>query len=172
MPITNIRSFLGLVLALVGCKGAQPVAPKAVPTPTPTPAAEAPGSPITVKWIEGGRNEAGTRLKLEVTKLIVTERPLALGFSVPPGVVVEPELTAREIAAASVGTTSIEILLRASVPPPQDLVAICDSQGASFGFHAEVPYRFGRPAPTVAEPKLGEPVQIGPGQLRPVQLTK
>ena len=171
MPITNIKPFLGLVLTLAGCKGAQPVAPMAVPKPA-SPAAEAPSSPITVKWIEGSRNEAGSRLTLEVTKLIATERPLALAFRVPPGVVVEPELTAREIPAASVGTTSIEILVRASVPPTQDLIAICDSQGTTFGFHAEVPYRFGRPAPTIAEPKLGEPVQIGPGQIRPVQLGK
>lgn len=171
MPITNIMPFLGLVLALAGCKGAQPGAPIVVPTPA-SPTAEAPSSPITVKWIEGSRNEGGTRLTLEVTKLIATERPLTLGFSVPQGVVVEPELTAREIAAASVGTTAIEILVRASVPPTQDLIAICDSQGTSFGFHAEVPYRFGRTAPTIAEPKLGEPVQIGPGQIRPVQLAK
>lgn len=171
MPITNIKPFFALVLALAGCKGERSVASVAVPRPA-SPTAEAPSSPITVKWIEGSRNEAGSRLTLEVTKLIVTERPLALGFSVPPGVVVEPELTAREIAAASVGTTSIEVLVRTSVPPTQDLIAICDSQGTSFGFHAEVPYRFGRQAPAVAEPRLGEPVQIGPGQIRPVQLAK
>jgi hypothetical protein len=118
-----------------------------------------------------------TILTLEVTKLIATERPLQLRFNAPEGMTAEPELVSREIAGEFVGTTNIGVQLRAkSSPDPaaqntnQDLVAICDMQGTSFGFHAEIPYRFGRPEPTIFEPKLEEPIRIGPGEIRPVQL--
>lgn len=150
-----------------GCK----VAPQG-PMAQPTGVAPSPGAPITVRWIERTRTETTAQLTLEVVKLMQTERPLTVRFTLPPGISTEPQLVSRELESTFVGTNIIDVLVRTSGQPQQDLVAICDSQGLSFGFHAEVPYRFGREAPAVAEPKLGEPIQVGPGQIRPVQLGK
>ena len=37
--------------------------------------------------------------------------------------------------------------------PSEDLVVVVDARGKSFGYHAEHPYRFGRPKPTVVPPE-------------------
>lgn len=170
MILNSYKHIFVASLVILGCKGEQPIA--AGKPSLPEAATAAPSPPITAKWVERSRSDTESRLTLEIAKLIPTEKPLTVRFSVPAGVTTEPLLTARELAPETTGTTSIEVVVRASTPPTQDLVAICDSQGVSFGFHAEVPYRFGRPGPTIVEPKLGEPIQIGPGQIRPVQLGK
>lgn len=158
--------ILGLSVSACNYKVAQqPTAP------TPR-AAPSPGAPISVRWIERSRTETATQLSLEVVKLVQTERPLTVRFTLPAGVSTEPQLVARELDSTFIGTSTTDLLVRTSGQPQQDLVVICDSQGSSFGFHAEVPYRFGRQAPIITEPMVGEPIQVGPGQIRPVQLGK
>jgi len=109
-----------------------------------------------------------------VEKLVVTEKPLNVELRLPDGVRAEPS-TNWTIDAATTGTLKYEVAFSWSGPPPlTDLVAVVDMQGTGSGFHAEVPYRFGRPAPVAAPLKQAEqPVQLGDTNLgRPVDLTK
>jgi hypothetical protein len=41
--------------------------------------------------------------------------------------------------------------------PSKDLVVVVDARGKSFGYHAEHPYRFGRPPPVPLAPALSGP---------------
>ena len=139
--------------------------------PTPSPA---PTSALSVSWSPREQG-ASQRLELVVEKRIATEKDLEVVLRVPEGVRVEPSSLRWRVAAATTGTLKYEIGVSWTGPvPATDLVAVVDMQGMSSGFHAEVPWRFGRAPPT--DPPLQQteqPIQVGGTNLgHPVDLTK
>jgi ABC-type glycerol-3-phosphate transport system substrate-binding protein len=117
-------------------------------------------SPINVEWIIRQESEKAAQLTLKVEKSSKTETDLDIRLEVPPGVDA-PTRRQWSISAAESGVLLVEIELGWKAAPATDLKAIIDTQGKSLGYHAEVPYRFGRPAPQAPELPRAEPVQVG-----------
>ena len=161
--------FLTLVGLLASCRTQAPAPVVASPV-----VQQEGRAPLHVEWLVGEQSADGARLSLSITKLLPTEKDVSVELVVPSGVAIEPALTRWVIAAAQTGTIATEVRVRWSEAPLKDLVAIVDMQGVASGFHAEVPYRFGRPAPVVQAPnKDTAPVRIGEANLgSPVDLTK
>lgn len=149
--------FLALAALATGCS-----------TPAASPRAPAPDakvlSPLIVTW-EGAELTPG---ELRVTARIERKAPLALPFTVrltlPAGATLTQGRAAFELpanAAASVVTEPYRVTF-AGVPE-HDLVLHVDGEGAGLGFHGQVPYRFGRPAPQVPVPSATDqgPVRHG-----------
>lgn len=135
-------------------------------TSAPSPRAPVPDakvhSPLLVTW-EGAELLPG---QLRVTARIERKAPLALPFTVrlelPAGATLTQGRAAFELpanAAASVVTETYRLTFEGV--PAQDLVLHVDGEGAGLGFHGQVPYRFGRPAPRVPVPSA-----TGPGPVR------
>jgi hypothetical protein len=157
-----------LILALSVLAACRSSSSSVEPTPSPSPT-----SPLSVSW--SPRNEAGHQLELIIEKRIATEKDLAVELRIPDGARIEPSTTRWSIDAAKTGTLKYEITVSWNgEKPATDLVAVVDMQGASSGFHAEVPWRFGRTAPVDPPIKRTEqPVQVGGSNLgTPVDMTK
>ncbi len=162
------------ILVLWSCQTQQPAESK--PTPVAVPAVHPERdveSPIQVTVRATGESEHGASLEVTITKLVALEHPLALTLRLPSGVDATPAvLTA--IGEKETGHFVQTLQLTYGAKPASDLVVVADSQGKASGYHAEVPYRFGRPVPTVPQPvrspdtvkmggiPLGQPVELTP----------
>jgi hypothetical protein len=162
------------VFALWSCQTQQPAESKSTPAAAPAVRSERDAeSPIRVTVRATSEREHEATLEIAVTKVVATEQPLALSLRLPAGVDAAPAaLTAVE--GKDTGRFVQTIQLKFGATPSTDLFVVADSQGTSFGYHAEVPYRFGRPEPTVSQPvrspdtvkmggiPLGQPVELTP----------
>jgi hypothetical protein len=143
------------------------------PSPNSTKQIEEPmagRSPLNGRWTERSRTETSTVVTFEFTKLIATEFPVTIDFRLPAGVEADPNPSRVTLASDFIGTRNVDLLLSHPVQPQEDLVATCDTQGKSFGYHADLTYSFGRTKPPVENPKVGAPIQVGPGTIQPVEL--
>ena len=167
-----MRTAILILLLLVTSSCRSPVAPAAPSVVTAVPSEAR--SPLSSQWEVRELGEGRARLTLSVTKAVVTEKDVRVDFTVPPGVTAQPALEPWTIAAETRGVVSKDYSLEWSAAPRDDLIAVVDVQGVSFGYHAKVPFRFGRPEPTVKPPERdANPVQLGNTNLgRPVDLTK
>lgn len=173
-----------------GCQSAPPVSvTREVPPPTavvPVPATHASmprpgaahdvGAPLVVTWIEGGTVQDGnaapgsplSRLVVRVTQPGVVEVPARVTVRFPAGVQVVRGETVQTLPVAPAGTTrELAFDVRFAAPPADPAVAIVDAQGMASGVHAEVPYRFGRPAPSPAPTPMTEPTVVNGFNLGP-----
>lgn len=166
-----MRIVLLFSLLVLGCRVASPL-PENRPATTADVARDA-QSPIqcSLRLVDG---ESPLTLELSVTKLLATETPLAVSVRLPPGVELNP-VSLDPIAASETGVVTRRVQLRYSSVPSSDAFFVVDTQGKSFGYHAELPYRFGRPEPTTPAPvrsdttlkvggkTLGRPIEVQPG---------
>ncbi len=171
----SLRIFISAVgvLVAVGCgaPAAEPATSAAVPRPSPdspVPRREADipedaRSPIAVR-IEApeGVPRTGQPLGLH---WVVEQRgrldiPLEVEVRVPPGVRVSGEVSAH--IQPNPGVRRGDITLEFPSIPAEDLVVVVHGASATAGYHAEIPYRFGRPTPVAPTPsRTGPRLQLG-----------
>ena len=125
-------------------------------------AANSGGSPIKtqLKLIEQREHEA--RLELKITKFIATEKPVVVKLQLPVGVSTTDGREIQNIEPSAIGEFTREVRVNFEAVPANDMFVVTDMQGSAFGFHAELPFRFGRPEPAIALPKrTDESVRMG-----------
>ena len=169
----NLRSLLALVASAAACATPPPAVPGPVPvTPAAAVARHDMESPVVVRWVTRvepgavtGRPGAEDRLVLAARVEQTGRLGLALRVWVeaPEGVTQTRGPQQYTVAPAAPGSAhETELEFEVVAVPRDDLVLVVDAQGAAAGFHARVPYRFGRAAPVSATPPLTTaPVTVG-----------
>ncbi|MDO9017152.1 MAG: hypothetical protein Q8S73_12275 [Deltaproteobacteria bacterium] len=166
----NLRCLLALAVLAAACTTPSP-SPRSAAEPTGVVERRDPDAPVRVRWVTRVEPGAVTRHGQD-TRLVLVARveqpgqlglPLAVWVEAPDGVTQTRgprQYTVGPARAGSVHETEMEFAVDAL--PASDLVLVVDAQSPGAGFHARVPYRFGRPEPTVATPTLtGTPVTVG-----------
>ncbi len=177
-----------VLLGVVGCAGAAaggaPVAVDAPVAPpvglgvvTPDVAAPSPLSdvraPVQVR-VQGPpvAPKAGSTLAVDWAVEMATAFPAPLTVKVraPHGVEVTGDVSATILPEP--GTKRGRVFVRVREVPKDDLVIVVDGASEAAGMHAEIPYRFGRPAPRVAQPPRADTpvVRDGVNLGRPVRM--
>jgi hypothetical protein len=155
-----------------------PVATEATPATTDQPQRHTLQAPVVVS-VDGPAQVAPGK---DVAIKVIIERtvkgtPLDLAITLPPGA----ELAAgqmREHIMDQADRIERTLVLRVTgdVPLGDVKVAVDASDAATFGAHATAAYRFGRAAPTLAQPvrmgrpitingkRLGNPIPLGPAK--------
>jgi hypothetical protein len=166
----TLRCLFALAALATACNTPSP-APRSAAEPVAAVERHDLDAPVVVRWVTRVEPGAVTGRGQDTRLVLVArvEQPGQLGL--PLGVWVEaPEgvtqtrgprqYTVGPARAGSVHETEMEFAVGAV--PGSDLVLVVDAQSPGAGFHARVPYRFGRPEPTVATPTLtGTPVTVG-----------
>ena len=174
MSLTSKFVFVGIVASLAGCGSP---APTSTPVEHPTAQATQPeqdvASPINARLeAPQGVPQPG---QLTITWFVEQpgslNLPLDVSVMTPSGVTVSGDTTVTiqpgERITRGVLTVEFEVI------PADDLVVVVHGAAEHAGFHAELPYRFGRPEPVVADPvRSGPALRIGGrdlGQTIPAQ---
>ena len=128
--------------------------------------------PYTVGWVEDGATKDGLRLVARIERLALTKLPLSVTLEIPAGLDVEGP---REVIVPSAEAPDVfeqAYTLRFTEAPVEDLVLVVKGEAEDFGYHARVPYTFGRtPSEPVRPARSGPRVKVGPrdfGQAVPV----
>lgn len=80
----------------------------------------------------------------------------------PEGVALEQGALEAQVAPSSEPNVELAYTLRAHALPAQPAVFVIDARGEGFGYHAELPYRFGRaPEPPSAPVRDRSLVRVG-----------
>jgi hypothetical protein len=137
-------------------------------------------SPVKVRWSEVSRTATAAVVVAEVERLNAVPVPLLLRVEVPAGATVKAGRVKVDLPAnteAGVVRETLELAFDAT--PAADLVLRVDGDTEGLGFHFQVPYRFGRPAPEAAAPaatgpafqkggkSLGGTIPLGDGAQNP-----
>ncbi len=166
----TLRHLFALAVFVTACH--TPAAtPRGAAEPSSTGERRHLDAPVVARWVTHAEPSAvtgrgqGDRLVL-VARIEQPGRlglPLSVWVEAPGGVVQtrgQRQYTVAPAHAGSVHETEMEFVVGAV--PNGDLVLVVDAQSPGAGFHARVPYRFGRPAPTIATPTLtGTSVTVG-----------
>lgn len=143
---------------------------QSTPAPAPAPAA-APAhvqqmpeptvrlqSPVKVQWEEVSRSGTGAVVVARVERLNAVPVPLLLRVEAPAGVSVKRGRVKVDLPPnAEAGTVSETYEVAFDAPPAGNLVLRVDGDTEGMGFHFQVPYRFGRPAPESPAPAATGP---------------
>lgn len=167
MPLSRIPWWCAIAWSCAS------TAPAPQPPAAPEPVSNDIQAPIRVRvTADEGALRKGATLPVQWS----VERLADLGFEldvsvrIPAGVKASGELAARVPSAVGMTTGMVRLELPGG-PPADDLVVIVSGRHASAGYHAEAPYRFGRPEPVDSGPEKQGPdvrsgdVRLGPGVL-------
>lgn len=164
------RASLPLVAAglLAACANssaleAPPEAPRHVPQmKKPTVRLE---TPLRVAVEEVDRSDTRATVVARVERRLALAVPLTLRLEVPPGVTIAAGRPVVELPPnAGADTVTETWALTFAHPPEGDAVVRVDGDGEGLGFHARVPYRFGRPAPEDVGPAATGPAVFKHGR--------
>jgi hypothetical protein len=98
------------------------------------------------------------RLMLELDRRIPFSSRVSVEVRLPPGVSLRNGQRRMQLAPnARPQHDKLSFDLEVRELPREDAVVVVDARGKSFGYHAEHPYRFGRPAPLPRAPALSGP---------------
>lgn len=130
------------------------------PTPAPASASDAPTpsahmqSPISAHLQEPPAvPSSGTiDLNLQLTRVQPILVPITIKVVLPTGVALTSGLAAETINDTTVTKFDRSFRLSYAAVPVDDAKVIVDWQTPGAGYHAELPYRFGRSAPVAKEP--------------------
>lgn len=154
-----IRTVLAAAFALALAACANPSPPPQTPATAPAHVQQMPEptvrleSPVKVRWEERALSATGATVVAHVERLNAVPVPLLLRVEVPDGVTLKSGRKDVPLAPnAEPGTVSEVYELAFAQPPAGDLVLRVDGDTEGMGFHFQVPYRFGRPAPEAAAP--------------------
>lgn len=171
-PRTSLQSprrratlaVLGAIAAVAGCSQPERAAstdpappPRAAATEPPPsePAEHLPQSPMTARLVIPDRVPAAgeLELRLDLTRSNPTLAPISVSLQLPAG----SALVAGDARSSITETTSTAITrtwrIRYTTLPAADATVVVDWRTNGAGFHAELPYRFGRQEPKQAEPQ-------------------
>ncbi len=127
--------------------------------------------PLVVTWEAQGEPRAGETFVVtaRLARRGNFDQVLHVSVRVPDGARVVRGSTALDLPpTAAPRVDSIELALALATIPAGNLVLVADATGVGWGVHSEVPYRFGRSAPSVAGPAAQGPhVVIGGVDLGP-----
>jgi hypothetical protein len=159
-----------------------------VPDPANPPAAQSSatprhdvGAPVRVQVSGPPQVTPGTTIEVraEIERSWAAVHPLQLDVQVPQGVRLVSGAPKESLNDAAATRFERSWLLHVDAVPGGDFVVVVDWQTSGAGFHAAIPYRFGRPEPKLAAPKslgpeivlpngvsLGQPIQMGPETVR------
>jgi len=157
-----MRSLTALVLSAcaLGCANQQPAPASAPPAhvqqlPGPTVRLQ---SSVRVKWTEVSRTPTSAVVVAEVERVNAVPVPLLLRVELPAGVTAKAGRAAVELPANPEAVTVRETYEFAfAATPADDVVLRVDGDSEGLGFHFQVPYRFGRPAPVGPTPAATGP---------------
>ena len=112
------------------------------------------GQSLTLRWEVDQRGDFGV--------------PLDVSVRAPDGVTVSGDVQVHLEAAIGVATGEVRVSF--AELPAEDLLIVVHGATEHAGYHQELPYRFGRPEPVIAEPRrMDVPLHIGGRDLgRPV----
>lgn len=168
----NVLVALSLSMC-IGCTAKAPVTWRSTEGAEPAGAVDRARSPIQAQLstlsVEAGR----TVLRLRVDKTIKTERDLSATVRLPKGAGLDDDTGTWPLAADQVGTFTHDFSIRYGSLPGEDLHVVVSVQQPDFGYHAELPYRFGRPE-TTSPPlrRTAEEVKVGDQSLgHPIDLS-
>ena len=144
----------------------------AVATREPTPIAASgrsesgPKSPIeaTLTGPDAVLGSATIDLKLKVSRANSEVGPIKVLLKLPVGVKLESGTVDEALADATALSFERTWRIGFGAVPRDDVTVVVDWQTKAAGFHAELPYRFGRPAPKEKEPPRLPEVRLPSGQ--------
>jgi hypothetical protein len=158
----RVASIVLAACACLACANQAPAAsaPAAAPAhaqqmPEPTVRLE---SPVKVRWTEVSRTATAATVIAEVERVNAVPVPLLLRVEAPAGATVKAGRAKVELPAnpeAVVVRETYELAFDAV--PAGDLLLRVDGDNEGMGFHFQVPYRFGRPAPEATTPAATGP---------------
>jgi hypothetical protein len=131
-------------------------------------------APLVVRWVP--RQEpvtfgSGTRLVLvaRVEQPGYLGLPLSVSVRVPSGVVLTHGSLSYAVRPGPPGTVHEQefVFELTGSAPSEDLLLVADAQGTAAGFHAEIPYRFGRAEPAFQLRMTGTPLMFDHTSLGP-----
>lgn len=144
-------------------------APQASVNPAPAEAAPPsanPKSPMTAKLLEPAAVAASGELELgvEVWRVEANLAPIKVSVVLPTGAQLAAGTADDTITDTQAQSFKRVWRIRYAALPSADAKVIVDWQTEAAGFHAELPYRFGRPAPKRPEPPRLPEVRLPGGQ--------
>lgn len=121
-----------------------------------------PSSPVTAKLLGPAQVPAtgSVVLVLELERANTAVGPISINLRLPTGIVVQGDAVDEKIVDTSQTRFKRQWTIRYPSIPTDDLLVIVDWRTSGAGFHAELPWRFGRP-----EAKGKEPAYL-PGEVR------
>jgi hypothetical protein len=159
MRLISVPLLFGAV-AMAACSHAEqsssvtPVTPTAAAATEPAPHSHHQESPIeaTLRGPDVIPASGEVELVLQLTRSMATMAPIRVDVTLPAGVDLIAGVASDVVTDTT--ATSIERRFKLRYPsiPTTDALFVVDWQTKAAGFHAKLPYRFGRPAPATAEP--------------------
>jgi hypothetical protein len=99
---------------------------------------------------------AGERLPLTLRidrRMLHDSVEVAVQVNLPAGVVLEQGKLQTQVLPDSEPVVELQYTLRSDVLPDENVVFVLDAQGEGFGYHAELPYEFGRASVALDAPE-------------------
>lgn len=121
------------------------------PYPSASPECGRPESPVTVAWRTQGPPVAGRPLRLRavIERRAALSMPLSWSIELPAGTrLLMGSQTGALSPAPGPAHDELDFIVEVGAIPTEDIVLTVHADGPAFGYHAEVPYRFGRAPPT------------------------
>ena len=139
--------------------------PAAEPAPSGAPSAN-PKSPMTATLLEPSAVAASGEVELgvEVWRVKASLAPIKISLVLPAGAQLAAGAAEETIADTQAQSLKRTWRVRYATLPSADAKVIVDWQTDAAGFHSELEYRFGRPAPKRAEPPRLPEVRLPGGQ--------
>lgn len=152
------------VVAAAQPTSGEPKPAAAAPTAEPPPSAHM-QSPMSARLEEPATiPKAGTiDIVLQVTRIQPTLAPITIKVELPSGVALATGQPTESVTDTTLTKFDRTFRFSYSAIPVGDAKIIVDWQTEAAGFHAELPYRFGRPAPTAKEPARAPGEVVLPG---------
>ncbi|MDP2269326.1 MAG: hypothetical protein Q8K32_01270 [Archangium sp.] len=155
-----MKRVLAVMVFMSACANSTP-APE---SPKPLDTTVRMQSPIKVTWEEISRTDTEAVVLAKVERVNKLDMSFLMSVELPPGVkLVEGRTQLTLLPNTEAVTVSERLTLSFTAPVEGDAQLKLDGDSGAMGFHAKVPYRFGRPAPdetgpsaTGVEPRKGD----------------
>jgi hypothetical protein len=181
-----------LILAITACHSATEPAPRPAsvgvarePGPQPGGAPERAEfgphrSPVVIRVTGPAGAEAGQDLEIiaEIDQFVGSQSAVSLDLVLPPGARLVSGKPSEQLPPGN-GTVERRFIVHLDRVPEANVEFVAKAGNASFGARAQGAYRFGRPEPTLVQPKrapeelvvggrsLGHPIELKPTNAAP-----
>ncbi len=179
MMRSTLRPFAFATVVVASCarpapSSVRPVASQPPPSVEAAPEHAGPGPVIGVTWrvadVAGGergvtRTPVAPVFPIAGTVTLIAhidyhgwiDAPLAVDVRVPSGARLVAGDAHMTLPPSTPGTArDVLFTVAFGTPPAGDLVLVADAHTSHMGFHAELPYRFGRPEPVAARLRMSD----------------